>query len=180
MASAIIVGFDGSESARATLLCALRRMCADDTIVVAHAPAVPAAMIENPYYYERALERALEHGQGLLDGAKRTVDLSASASPAWVPTHTPPPGAEAMSVTRAPIGSPSGCQLAAAATPTFHLPPRPIAAIGALRVAHVLPPRLCHVPRRAARPRQCVPAGVLADSPFTETAQRPQHRKSDP
>lgn len=79
MSGTILVGFDGSESAQAALLCALRRMRADDSIVVAYTPAVPAAMIENPYYYERALEHALEHGQGLLDEVKTLLPPGVAA-----------------------------------------------------------------------------------------------------
>jgi nucleotide-binding universal stress UspA family protein len=79
MASAIIVGFDGSESARAALVCTLRRTRGHHSIVVAHTPAVSPSMIENPYYYERALERALEHGQGLLDDAKALLPRGVAA-----------------------------------------------------------------------------------------------------
>ena len=39
-------------------------------MVVAHAPAIAAALLENPYYYERTLERAREHGRQVLDDAK--------------------------------------------------------------------------------------------------------------
>ena len=69
MPGTIVVGFDGSESARAALRCALRRMREGDRVVVAHVPAVAPALLENPYYYETALERAREHGRQVLDEA---------------------------------------------------------------------------------------------------------------
>lgn len=70
MPGTIVVGFDGSESARAALRCALRRMREGDRVVVAHAPAVAPALLEHPYYYETALERARKHGRQVLDEAR--------------------------------------------------------------------------------------------------------------
>lgn len=66
MSRTIIVGFDGSESARAALRAAIRRMGEGDRLVVAHAPAIASALLEHPYYYEHAVERAREHGVDVL------------------------------------------------------------------------------------------------------------------
>jgi nucleotide-binding universal stress UspA family protein len=69
MSRTIIVGFDGSESARAALRAAIRRTGEGDRLVVAHAPAIASALLEHPYYYEHAVERAREHGRQILDEA---------------------------------------------------------------------------------------------------------------
>ena len=69
MAGQVIVGFDGSEVARATLACAARRMRRDDHLTVAHVLAVPEALLESPYF-DQALERSREHGGRVLDEAK--------------------------------------------------------------------------------------------------------------
>ena len=65
----VIVGFDGSEVARATLACAARRMQQGDHLTVAHVVAVPEAFLESPYF-DQALERSREHGRRVLDESK--------------------------------------------------------------------------------------------------------------
>jgi nucleotide-binding universal stress UspA family protein len=65
----VVVGFDGSEIARATLGLAARRLGLDDRLVVAHVVAVPITMLEAPYY-DRALEQSRKHGQRVLEQAK--------------------------------------------------------------------------------------------------------------
>ena len=69
MAAQVIVGFDGSEVARATLACAARRMRRGDHLTVAYVVAVPEALLESSYFDE-ALERSREHGQRVLDESK--------------------------------------------------------------------------------------------------------------
>jgi nucleotide-binding universal stress UspA family protein len=88
MSGVIVVGFDGSESSRAALRCATRRR-GDARVVIAHAPAISAAVLGHPYYYERDLERSEEHARQVVDEAKSLV-------PADVPTET-----------RTPTGSPA-------------------------------------------------------------------------
>ena len=65
----VIVGFDGSEVARATLACAARRMRPGDHLTVAHVVVVPEALWESPYFDE-ALERSRDHGRRVLDESK--------------------------------------------------------------------------------------------------------------
>jgi nucleotide-binding universal stress UspA family protein len=72
-----VVGFDGSEIARATLSFAARRLGPEDRLVVAHVVAVPTSMLESPYY-DRAMERSREHGRRVLDQAKDALPSGAS------------------------------------------------------------------------------------------------------
>jgi len=65
----VIVGFDGSEVARATLACAARRMRPGDHLTVAHVIAVPEDFLESPYF-DQALERSRDHGRRVLDESK--------------------------------------------------------------------------------------------------------------
>ena len=69
MPGSIVIGFDGSEIARATLSYVARRTPPGDRLVVAHVLAIPVAMLESPYY-DRALERSRELGSHVLDEAK--------------------------------------------------------------------------------------------------------------
>jgi nucleotide-binding universal stress UspA family protein len=69
MGGKVVVGFDGSEIARATLACAARRLRRGDRLVAAHVLTVSDAMLDSPYF-ERALERSREHGRRVLDEAK--------------------------------------------------------------------------------------------------------------
>jgi nucleotide-binding universal stress UspA family protein len=78
MPDCVVVGFDGSEIARAALSFAARRLGADSRLVVAHVVAAPASMLESPYY-DRAMERSREHGRRLLDQAKGTLPSGAHA-----------------------------------------------------------------------------------------------------
>ena len=78
MSRCVVVGFDGSETARATLSFATRRLGADDRLVVAHVVAVAASMLESPYY-DRAMERSREHGRSLLDHAKGALPSAVHA-----------------------------------------------------------------------------------------------------
>ena len=78
MSHCVVVGFDGSEIARATLSFAARRLGTDDRLVVAHVVAVPTSMLESPYY-DRAMERSREHGRRLLDQAKGALPSGAHA-----------------------------------------------------------------------------------------------------
>jgi nucleotide-binding universal stress UspA family protein len=92
MSGAIIVGFDGSESARAALRCAIRRRRDGTRVIVAHVPAVSAAVLEHPYYYERDLERTQEYGRQVLEEAEALL-------PPDVPTETRmPEGAPARAL----------------------------------------------------------------------------------
>lgn len=69
MAAEVIVGFDGSEVARASLACAARRMRRGDHLTVAYVIAVPEALLESSYF-DAALERSREHGRRVLDESK--------------------------------------------------------------------------------------------------------------
>jgi nucleotide-binding universal stress UspA family protein len=69
MTAQVIVGFDGSEVARATLACAARRMRREGHLTVAYVVAVPEALLESSYFDE-ALARSREHGQRVLDESK--------------------------------------------------------------------------------------------------------------
>lgn len=78
MSHCVVVGFDGSEIARAALSFAARRLSAQDRLVVAHVVAVPTSMLESPYY-DRAMERSREHGRRVLDEAKGALSPEAHA-----------------------------------------------------------------------------------------------------
>jgi nucleotide-binding universal stress UspA family protein len=88
MPGSIVVGFDGSESARAALRCAIRRR-GDARVVVAYAPTISAAVLGHPYYYERDLERSEEHARQVLGEAESLL----------------PP--DVQTETRRPTGSPA-------------------------------------------------------------------------
>jgi nucleotide-binding universal stress UspA family protein len=72
MAAEVIVGFDGSEVARATLGCAARRLRPGDHLTAAYVTAVPEALLESNYFDE-ALERSREHGRRVLDESQGAV-----------------------------------------------------------------------------------------------------------
>jgi nucleotide-binding universal stress UspA family protein len=78
MPRCVVVGFDGSEIARATLGFAARRLAAQDRLVIAHVVGVPTSMLESPYY-DRAMEQSREHGRSLLDHAKGALPAGAHA-----------------------------------------------------------------------------------------------------
>ena len=82
MPGSIVIGFDGSEIARATLGYVAGRT-PGDRLVVAHVLAIPVAMLESPDY-DRALERSRELGQHVLDEAKGALppDTHAYMDPA--------------------------------------------------------------------------------------------------
>jgi nucleotide-binding universal stress UspA family protein len=77
MAGPTVVGFDGSEIARAAIGAAFRRCRVGDRVVVAHVLAVPPALLESPYF-DRALERGRERGGHVLDEAKGAVPAGTS------------------------------------------------------------------------------------------------------
>jgi nucleotide-binding universal stress UspA family protein len=74
----IVVGFDGSEIARATVGLAARRLGGGDRLVVAHVVAVPSSMLESPYY-DQAMEHSRERGHHVLDEAKGALPAGARA-----------------------------------------------------------------------------------------------------
>jgi hypothetical protein len=79
MAGQVIVGFDGSEVARATLACAARRIRRGDHLTVAHRIAVPEALLESPYF-DQALERSREHRRRVLDESKGALSPDTPAT----------------------------------------------------------------------------------------------------
>jgi nucleotide-binding universal stress UspA family protein len=60
----IVVGYDGSEIARAAVACAARRAGEDGKVIVAHVTAVPTEFIGTPYH-EYALKHARERAETL-------------------------------------------------------------------------------------------------------------------
>lgn len=62
MTGTALVGYDGSETARAALAYAAQRVGSGGRVVVAHIVAPPAAFIDTQYY-EESLRRAREHGE---------------------------------------------------------------------------------------------------------------------
>lgn len=62
MTATTLVGYDGSETAKAALAYAARRVGPDGKLVVAHAVTTPTPFIETDYYDE-ALRRARERGE---------------------------------------------------------------------------------------------------------------------
>lgn len=72
MPGLIVIGFDGSEIARATLGYVARRTPPGDRMIVAHVLAIPVAMLESPYY-DRAVQRSRELGEHVLDEAKSAL-----------------------------------------------------------------------------------------------------------
>lgn len=69
MPRTVVVGFDGSQIARASLGYTARQLGPGDQLVVAHVVAVPPAMLESPYF-DQAVDRSREHGRHVLDEAK--------------------------------------------------------------------------------------------------------------
>src|SRR5688500_18225755 len=65
MTGTALVGYDGSETARAALAYAAQRVGPGGRIVVAHIVAPPTAFIDTQYYDE-SLRRAREHGEASL------------------------------------------------------------------------------------------------------------------
>jgi nucleotide-binding universal stress UspA family protein len=78
MPRSTVVGFDGSEVARAAVGVAARRLGPEDRLVVAHVVAVATSMLESPYY-DRAMEHAREHGRSVLEHAKGALPSRAHA-----------------------------------------------------------------------------------------------------
>lgn len=62
MTGTALVGYDGSETARAALAYAAQRVGHGGRVVVAHVVAPPTAFIDTQYY-EESLRRAREHGE---------------------------------------------------------------------------------------------------------------------
>ena len=73
-----VVGFDGSDMARAAVACASRRLGHGDRLVAAHVVGVPPALLESPYF-ESALARARERGARVLEEAKGALARDAPA-----------------------------------------------------------------------------------------------------
>jgi nucleotide-binding universal stress UspA family protein len=72
MTRTIVVGFDGSEIARAALGCAARRVGEDGKVIVAHVAMVPRDFIGTPYI-ELALTHARERAESLTGAAEEAV-----------------------------------------------------------------------------------------------------------
>jgi nucleotide-binding universal stress UspA family protein len=84
----LLVGYDGSEEARAAFKTAIERAGRSDTIVVVNAHEPVSAWLGMPYY-QRAVEDTLRAGRGILDELRAV----AAASPADVrfEQHEGPP-----------------------------------------------------------------------------------------
>jgi nucleotide-binding universal stress UspA family protein len=72
MTGTILVGYDGSESARAALAYAAQRVGSGGRIVVAHAAAPSTAFMDTPYYDE-SLRRARAHAEESLRGVEEIL-----------------------------------------------------------------------------------------------------------
>ena len=62
----VVVGYDGSDEARAAFAVAIDRSQPSDTIVVVHASAPASGWLGEPYY-QRAVTQAHEAAEGVLD-----------------------------------------------------------------------------------------------------------------
>jgi nucleotide-binding universal stress UspA family protein len=72
MSGCVLVGYDGSESARAALVYGAARAGADGRLIVAHAVTPPTAFIDTPYF-EQSLAHARERSEALADEAKEVL-----------------------------------------------------------------------------------------------------------
>jgi nucleotide-binding universal stress UspA family protein len=72
----VIVGYDGSESARAALSYAAKRSCESGKVVAVHAFQPVADWLGAPNY-QQALDAYQEHGRQLLEGLEDSRDLGA-------------------------------------------------------------------------------------------------------
>jgi nucleotide-binding universal stress UspA family protein len=157
MPRCVVVGFDGSEIARATLSVAARRLGSDDRLVVAHAVAVPITMLEAPYY-DRALEQSRTHGQRVLEHANGALPSGAHADLRLV--EGPPArtlvelaqevGADEIAVGSRGFGSFRAAALGSTSHALLHESDRPVLVVTRRAVEREL--RLAATPGEAAKP----------------------------
>lgn len=135
----IVVGYDGSQTARAALAYARRRAGAGGRIFIVHAYALPADLLGFPNY-DRLLEERQRHGRALLDevapeGDDERVEAELIGGPAAQAIATVARtrhadeivvGARGLNRARALLGSVSGELL--------HLADRPVVVIPAAAV----------------------------------------------
>lgn len=62
----MLVGYDGSDEARAAFVNAIERAGPDDTVYVVHAHAAVSSWLGTPYY-QRALDEATDEGRRVLE-----------------------------------------------------------------------------------------------------------------
>ena len=75
----LLVGYDGSEEARAAFINAIERAGPDDEIFVVHAQGAVSTWLGTPYY-DRAVEGSIQAGERLFEDLRRL----AATSPASV------------------------------------------------------------------------------------------------
>ena len=68
-----VVGYDGSEPAKAALRCAARRAAPGARLVVAHAATAPTESLETPSY-EEVIKSSREHAETVLEDAAADLD----------------------------------------------------------------------------------------------------------
>jgi nucleotide-binding universal stress UspA family protein len=95
MTGTALVGYDGSETARAALAFAAQRVGSGGRIVVAHIVAPPTAFIDTQYYDE-SLRRAREHGEETM----RNVEDMLGGVPAELQVAEGPPAQTLVELAR--------------------------------------------------------------------------------